>query len=67
MNASAFLTLKEQVAALTERQRKEIGRLLLTPREGWAKVLRARALSRVDELADARTASNQFDAKEWQW
>ena len=67
MNASAFLTLKEQVAALTERQRKEIGRLLLTPREGWAKILRARATSRVDELADTRIASNQFDAKEWKW
>ncbi len=67
MNASEFFTLKEQVAALTERQRKELEKLLLTPREGWAKALCAGTKSRSDELADTRTASNQFDAKEWQW
>lgn len=67
MTTAAFQTIREQVTTLTDRQRDELAGLLRKPRKDWAKAFRVRKTPRTDELAEARTAKNQFDVEEWQW
>lgn len=67
MTTAAFQIIREQVQALTDRQRDELVELLRKPRKEWAKAFRAPNSPRSDELVEARTAKNQFDAEEWQW